>query len=205
MNKVMYTEEQIDGLQEIINIAIGKAGAVLAEVLDHFVELSVPKVTIIDSNELSTAFLNLTQGVERLTATRQSFVYSYPGEAVMVFGADSFAAISDLLGYQGVEDQVKQEREFLLEITNMLVTSCLSGMAELLSYEMTFSPPSMIAERVKPSADLGMYARGWSQSLFIQVHFGVEGRDFKSYILAFWPDEALIPMRDDVDRFMEEI
>ncbi len=48
----IITSEEIDILQEIMNIAFGTAAAELAEVINIFVELSVPFIRLIPADEL---------------------------------------------------------------------------------------------------------------------------------------------------------
>jgi len=49
----VFTELQRDALQEIANLAMGRAGARLALLLGRFIELSVPRLRVVRATDAS--------------------------------------------------------------------------------------------------------------------------------------------------------
>ena len=51
-SNINLTEDEKDCLQELMNVAYGSATAAITEILNAFANLSIPKIQIIDSNDL---------------------------------------------------------------------------------------------------------------------------------------------------------
>ena len=62
-----------DAFREVINVAMGRAAALLARVLGVFVQLPVPNVNILEVGELHMALMDAQQG-DRLTAVCQGYI-----------------------------------------------------------------------------------------------------------------------------------
>ena len=73
MSITPLTEDQRDALQEVLNIAMGQAGDSLARILDAFVELSVPRIRIVDVSRVSDTVRDMVGDRQEVTAVRQSF------------------------------------------------------------------------------------------------------------------------------------
>jgi len=73
MTDIQYTDEQTDALQEIINIAMGRAVASLASILDVRVGLSVPRVHLVQIHELIDAIQEITGAANEVTVVSQAF------------------------------------------------------------------------------------------------------------------------------------
>jgi CheY-like chemotaxis protein len=48
-------EDKLDAYREMVNIAMGRAGESLAQLMGEFVDLPIPNVNLLESNELSMA------------------------------------------------------------------------------------------------------------------------------------------------------
>ncbi len=58
MSNVSFSEDQRDALQELTNIAMGQAGASLATLRDTFVDLSIPRIRVVEVIELTPSCLS---------------------------------------------------------------------------------------------------------------------------------------------------
>ena len=54
-SKIIISDEERDILQEVMNIAFGKASAELAEVIDIYVVLSIPDIKLLQTAEVLRA------------------------------------------------------------------------------------------------------------------------------------------------------
>ena len=88
---LIITKDEIDILQEIMNIAFGKASADLAEYIDIFIKLSIPDVRVAKASQLSSYFMEMTKGHERVSIVEQKFWGKFNGYALLLFpsGADT--------------------------------------------------------------------------------------------------------------------
>jgi chemotaxis protein CheC len=199
-----YTEDQYDALQEVVNIAMGQAGDSLARIMGHFVELSVPRIRLVTVKDVINTVMEMVASDAEISAVRQAFSNSLRGEAITVFtqrGADDLA---DLMGYDADLDHAA-EQELLLEVSNLLVGAIINGISETLEADLSFSAPSLMAERMPLDRVLVPEQLSWSHALLMEVNFTVEGRDFRCHLLMFMTEDTIDTLRGILDQFMDAI
>jgi chemotaxis protein CheC len=199
-----YTEDQNDALQEVVNIAMGQAGDSLARILGNFVELSVPRIRLVTVKDVISTVTSMVDTNTEISAVRQAFSNSLRGEAIVVFAQTGADDLADLMGYDTDLDQ-SAEQELLLEVSNLLVGAIITGISETLETDLSFSAPSLMAERQPLERVLVPEQLSWSHALLMEVNFTVEGRDFKCHMLMFMTEEAIDTLRDILDDFMDAI
>ena len=87
----------LDAYQEVANVAMGRAGDLLARLLGVFVILPIPNVNMIEVSELRMA-LNEVADSDTLSAVCQGFIGAgIAGEALLMFNESSFADIAELM------------------------------------------------------------------------------------------------------------
>ncbi|MDT8383994.1 MAG: chemotaxis protein CheC [Gammaproteobacteria bacterium] len=204
MTMQAYTEDQNDALQEVVNIAMGQAGDSLARILGNFVELSVPRIRLVTVKDVISTVTEMVDTNAEISAVRQAFSNSLRGEAIVVFAQSGADDLADLMGYDTDLDQ-SAEQELLLEVSNLLVGAIITGIAETLETDLSFSAPSLMAERKPLDQVLIPEQLSWSHALLMEVNFTVEGRDFKCHILMFMTEEAIDTLRSILDDFMDAI
>ncbi len=197
-----YNEDQRDALQEITNIAMGQAGSSLAQLLDVFVILSVPRVRIVGVEDVPAAVGEMVDDPEEVTAVRQAFYNKLRGETVVIFGRKGCSDLADLMGYDEVEGD-EGEEELLLDVTNILVGAVLNGLGEQIEVEFGFSPPAIMAMNTPIEKVLRSDELGWSHALLIEVNFSLEERGFKCYLIMLMPEESIDMMRHALDHILE--
>lgn len=202
MTMQAYTEDQNDALQEVVNIAMGQAGDSLARILGHFVELSVPRIRLVTTQDVITTVTGMVDTNAEISAVRQAFSNSLRGEAIVVFAQAGADDLADLMGYDTDLDQ-SAEQELLLEVSNLLVGAIITGISETLETELSFSAPSLMAEREPLDRVLVPEQLSWSHALLMEVNFTVEGRDFRCHMLMFMTEETIDSLRGILDEFMD--
>jgi chemotaxis protein CheC len=198
------TAEQTDALQEVMNIAMGQAGDSLARVLDAFIALSVPRIRTLDVKNLPSAAVEMVGDNTEVTAVRQAFYDDLTGEAIVVFGKEGCHDLADLMGYDSKLDQ-NSERELLLDVANIMVGAILRGITELLGTQLSFSPPSVMAEGRPVDSIMNPSDLPWSHALMLEVNYSMEQRAFKSHLFILLAEDAVEALRAAVDRFMDSI
>jgi chemotaxis protein CheC len=197
----MLTNDQKEALQEISNIGMGQAGASIAQVLDHFVVLSIPRILFLRQNDVADS-LRHAVGEGQVSAVRQAFHSNMRGEALVIFGAQRCNDLADLMGYEQDLDRAS-ELELLLDITNILVGACLGGIAEQLQEKMSFSPPSLMADRVPIENLLSVGDLAWNNALLVEVNFSLEQRNFACHLLMLMTENEIQTLAQALDRFLE--
>ena len=204
MTMQAYTEDQNDALQEVVNIAMGQAGDSLARILGNFVELSVPRIRLVTTQDVISTVTGMVDTNAEISAVRQAFSNTLRGEAIVVFAQAGADDLADLMGYDTDLDQ-SAEQELLLEVTNLLVGAIITGISETLETDLSFSAPSLMAERKPLDQVLVPEQLSWSHALLMEVNFTVEGRDFKCHMLMFMTEEAIDTLRGILDTFMDDL
>lgn len=202
MSLNLLTEDQNEALQEIANIGMGRAGRSIAGVFDEFVELSVPRVREAELESLPDAVADLIPD-ETLTAVRQAFFGRVRGEAIVVFGMKGCRDLAGLMGYGSALDACEED-ELLLDVSNVIVSSCLGGIAEQLNADVSFSAPSVLASHVPPA---GLFAHAQAApaetgALIVEVNFRLEKHSFACSLLMMLPADGVSAMRRALDEFL---
>ena len=197
----MLTQNQKDALQEIANIGMGQAGAVIAQVLGEFVTLSIPRILILQPNLIAPALQRIVDS-EQVSAVRQAFHGSFRGEAIVLFGAQRCTDLADLMGYEENVDHTT-EMEIWLDISNILVGACLGGIAKQITVDIGFSAPSLMADRVPIIEMMMVNDAAWQHALLVEVNFQLEKRSFACHLVILMPEHDLKTFAVELDRFLE--
>ena len=130
-----YTELQLDALGELANVGSGTAGTALSSMIGLPVDISVPAVRAMDAAD---AVGVAGDGGREVRATRVPIQGDLAGSALLVFPPDDAAALCRMLGTEpGGEDGASA----LAEIANILCSSYLNALAQLLPMELEPCPP----------------------------------------------------------------
>jgi chemotaxis protein CheC len=196
--------DQKDALQEISNIAMGSAASGLATVLESFVRLSIPRISIIETSRLTARLAETFPGLPEVSAVRQAFYGHMEGEVIVLFGEEGCNELADLLGHSP-ETAESMKEELLLDVSNILIGACMNGMAHQLGYALSFSPPAIMCRGVAVDRVFSGHAPACEQALLIQIDFALEARSFACHLLTFLTPESFEPLRRSIARFLAAI
>lgn len=204
MNDDMLSSDQRDALQEIANIGMGAAASRLALLLDCFVTLSIPRISLVDCDELEREIRELTGECAEVSAFRQSFRADIAGEVMVVFDHPGDHSLREAI--YGADDASHHggvtSRELLFEIANLLTGACISGLLEQLQRVPTFSVPRVIdasdfvVDVVKPGdAQL-------TRALLLDINVAVQDSGFTAHLVVLLDEHAVEQLRDAIDQFL---
>jgi chemotaxis protein CheC len=143
----MMKEELQEALSELINISFGTSTATIADIFDNFATLHVPDISFIPLENLDEFILKDFNYQQTYTTTQQ-FKGAFQGEIVFAIDPDSAINMQSVIF---AEDEVDDDaiysddelKQSILEIANILGSSCIGKLAELLSTDVTFAPPAI--------------------------------------------------------------
>lgn len=199
-----YNEDQKDTLKEIVNIAMGQAGDSLARILDVFVTLSIPTIELIEVSNIVPTVTEMINTDKNVSAVRQSFYNQFQGEAIVLFNQAGCNDLAILMGYETDAEDINKQ-ELLLDIANILAGACLNGIGEQLGTELSYSPPTIMAENATLENVLNPDALSWSHALLMEVNFSLENSEFKSHLLILMAEETINSLRITLDKYLEAI
>ncbi len=137
------SELQMDAMQELSNMAINRAAGKLAELTGRSIRLRVPRVGLLETEELRT-FLRQRMG-GTIPCINQSFTGSFSGTSMLIYPRDSAAQLASLVLNQrkNVAELSTLERSALIEIGNILINTFMGFIGEALELSLNLSIPQM--------------------------------------------------------------
>jgi chemotaxis protein CheC len=201
---MLLDEDQRDALTEVSNIGMGRAGEALSSLLDTFVVLSAPRVSIVDASEqkLGLSAPGQTDRTAYVTAVRQAFFADLHGESITVFGLSGDNDITIVLGEGAGE--VRNEEEKILDATCIIVGALMSGLTEQLGLSVALTAPSILVNEGR-LADLNSHLGGWDYALMIEVRLDIEKGPFSCQVFTLMPDQSIQKLRDQLDHLLEGV
>lgn len=139
MEKQLFSPMQIDALGEIFNISLGSSATAVANLLDHKVDITTPKVSVVAVDDFSLGNLEPAMGIEI------KYVEGLEGGNLMLLRRKDIKVIVDIL--MGAE---MPEEEFELndltisavcEVMNQMMGSASTALADFLGYPVNISTP----------------------------------------------------------------
>jgi len=137
------SEGELDFLRELSNIGVGHAATALSQLIGRQVGMRVPKVTIVDLSSVP----ELMGGSERIVSgVYLQVLGDARGGILLIFPDESSKALLKLL-LKGEEDPLSEMgMSTLKEVGNILASSFLSGLADLLGKRLVPTPPELYVE-----------------------------------------------------------
>jgi chemotaxis protein CheY-P-specific phosphatase CheC len=180
----------MDSYRELVNVAMGRAGDLLARVLGRFVELSIPNVNLFEGGELRMTLSHIT-GRDTVHAVSQGFVArDLAGEAMVIFNDASFDDLGRLLGRRGpIDDAVKTE--LLMDVANLLIGACLKGISEQLERPFSECRPAILGQNARLDEMLAGRHSVWRPTLAVEVGYRVEEHDIQCELLLLFTQDSL--------------
>ena len=198
----LINEEQRDCYQEITNVAMGQAADRLARLLNVYVILPIPKVNMISASELHMALAD-TASNENVSAVCQGFIGSgIAGEALLVFNDASFSDLAQLMNYKGPLDR-HGELELLMDMANLLIGACLSGISEQLDMSFSQGHPVVLGQHRKISELIATNTKKWKKTLAIEISYSIENYPIKCDLLLLFTEESVTTLNNKISYLLD--
>ena len=187
--------DALDRYQEIANVAMGRAGDLLARLLSAFVKLPVPRVSMIEGTDLRMA-LQAIETNATVSAVCQGFIGAgIAGEALLTFTESSFTDIAALMRHEGDLDEGAQ-LELLMDISSILIGACLKGVADQLDINFSQGHPIVLGRHVQIGELLQGNASRWNRTLAIEMGYSIEHRDIDCDLMLLFSEDSLDALHD---------
>jgi chemotaxis protein CheC len=207
--KYLITSAETDLLQEIMNIAFGRAAADLAEFIDIFVILSVPQIRLLQAYDLPEYISReiMDYDKDRVSVVEQSFRGKFKGSALLVFPSGTGRRMISLFDGRDAffesDPSHELERETFLEIGNILIGACIGKFAELLGDVATYSPPRVLVE----NSLHGVYDHiidHDSMAIVLRTVFEFNEKNISGYMFVLTKQESFAWLKDALHKFLEQ-
>lgn len=185
------TEDKLDAYRELVNVAMGRAGENLAKLMGEFIDLPIPNVNLIETNELHMAIAEINHN-ESVSAVSKGFMNAgIKGEALVIFNDTNAANIVELLRYDSSQASQELELEALMDVSNILIGACLNALADQLNVHFSHSHPILLGRHQGLDALLNGSVSRWNKIMAVEIGYAIKSRDIRFDLLLLFPDEAM--------------
>ncbi|MEO9653953.1 response regulator [Marinomonas sp.] len=191
-----------DSLQEVSNIAMGRAASVLANMLNVFIKLPVPNVNILEVGELQMALDYGVKG-DSCSAISQGFVGSgIAFETLLIFSDSSFPDMAKLLG---VTEEITREieTELLMDVTSVLVGPFMAAIGKQLNIDFSHSHPVLLGQHVKIPDIINVKKATWKRTLAVEIVYEVENYQISCDLMLLFTEDS-VPTLENLLSFLVE-
>ncbi|MCU9956161.1 MULTISPECIES: chemotaxis protein CheC [Burkholderia] len=208
MPESVFTAEQRDALQEIANLAMGRAASRLALLLGRFIELSVPRVRVVKAADAGDALREMTGIHDNVTAVRQGFRSDIKGEAIVLCrsaGVARLMTIVDRTFGDGVYGGMATPDELMFDVANVLMGACVASILDELGRKPVFFPPGLLGSNVSFDDVFQPPELAWSVALLLEVNFGLEDHAFRAHFVMLMAEDSIRLMGDALDALLSAL
>jgi len=194
-SEISLSSDMRDCYQEIANVAMGRAGDLLARLLNVFVELPIPNVNFIEVSELRMALKDI-ENHESTSGVCQGFISAgISGEALLILNDSSFKDVASLMNYQYDAD-MGTELELLMDLANVLIGACLKGVSEQLDIQFSQGHPEVLGQHRKISDLIANNANKWKKTLAIEISYSIENYPIKCDLLLLFTEKSMTTLNN---------
>ncbi|MBF7073866.1 response regulator [Glaciecola sp. MH2013] len=191
-------DEKLDAFRELANVAMGQAGENLARVLNEFIELPIPNVSLLHSNELHMALDEVNKN-SQMSAVSKGFISTgISGEALILFNDANVASMAKLLGSNPDDMNDAAEIETLMDVSNILIGACLNALSEQLNVKFTHNSPIILGMHCDLYELMNNHVNRWDKVLAIEIAYAISKHDLNFELLMLIPDQ-------DVDKVFKRL
>lgn len=129
-------------LNETVNIALGKGAAIMANHLNHFIELPIPHVGYLTYAEVTMAMADVLNQPHATAVTQRFVGGGIHGEALVCLRGEDVLNIGIKLGYHS---PLTDENEVFQNLANLFVSSFLLSFGELIDRPFSLRQPALLS------------------------------------------------------------
>ncbi len=205
----VLTEMELDALQETMNISFGSAAADLAEIMDIFIQLTVPKISAVQVSDLPGILEKNINDFHSCSIVEQQFHGDFGGMAFLVFPHGDEMELISYFQHPGTQsfqsdDLIDLEKEVLLEVGNILIGACIGRIFELLDSRISYSPPLVLKGLDFDSSLLNTETQSQDLTIMMKTFFSFEDRNTKGYLFLVNSNESIPHLKKALKRFLGE-
>ncbi|MCI8360313.1 MAG: flagellar motor switch phosphatase FliY [Clostridiales bacterium] len=139
MENEIFSPMAIDALGEMMNISLGSSATAVSNMLDHRVDITTPKVSVVNVNEFTLGNLEPAMGIEI------KYVSGLEGSNIMLLKKSDIKVIVDILmGSETPEEEFELNDltiSAVCEVMNQMMGAASTALSDFLGYAVNISTP----------------------------------------------------------------
>jgi chemotaxis protein CheC len=171
--------EQMDALQELLNIGVGRAAGSLNQMLEKPIRLHIPFLQLGKMEDLSQEVQKMKDTT--LSSVQLPFKGTFSGASCLLFPTESAKAlVIALTGEAEYPDTLDSLREATLtEIGNIVLNGVMGSLAKILNHQIIYSVPfyqeTTIQRLLQPTLSGSSEIILWAQTQFTIQDYDLTG------------------------------
>ncbi|MBT1452423.1 response regulator [Glaciecola sp. XM2] len=192
-----------DCYQEVANVAMGQAGAHLAQTMNVFVKLPIPNVNLIEVSELHMMLSDIDTH-ETTSGVCQGFLGDgISGEALCVLSDSSFTDMAEIMQIKGtIDDQM--QLELLMDVASILIGTCLRGIAGQLDMQFRQGHPVVLGQHQSVQELISANKSMWRKTLAIELSYGLENFNVQCDLVLLFTEDSMEMMNAKLAHLLED-
>ena len=205
MAQIDLTDNERDGIGELMNVGVGKAAAALGRLVKAEVELSVPRIFLVPLDEIEKH--TPVTGIQPIAGSYSSFDGPLVGALGFVVPAASRRQFLVLvLGDEFDSDEAEVlEQDLLLEIGNIICNACIAGISNAFKIDLTTAPPTFFAASPREALAEMTGSRSNGQMLLVELDFALRSGELRVYLWMAMDEAATDRFRVHLGRYLAEL
>ena len=139
MEETIFSPMEIDAIGEIMNISLGSSATAASNMLDHRVDITTPRVSVVNAEDFTLGKIEPAVGVEI------KYVCGLEGSNIMLLKRSDVRAITDILLMTETPDEEFELNELSIsavcEVMNQMMGSSATALSDLLGRMVNISTP----------------------------------------------------------------
>ncbi|HWQ10273.1 MAG TPA: chemotaxis protein CheC [Holophaga sp.] len=137
------TPLQLDILQELINIGVGRAAGMLNQMVNTHIQLQVPVLKVLTPAQLAEMYAARPNSV--FSAVQLTFTGEFAGISALIFPPESASKlVTVVLGNEAMPTDPLMRSGTLQEVGNIVLNGVMGSIANILKEPLRYSPPGYI-------------------------------------------------------------
>lgn len=139
MNKELFSPMAIDAIGEMMNISLGSSATAVSNMLDHRVEITTPRVSVVNKAEFTLGEIDPALGV------KIEYVEGLQGSNIMLLKKSDVKVIVEILMGTEIPDEEFELGDLTIsavcELMNQMMGAASTAMSDFLGYLVNISTP----------------------------------------------------------------
>ncbi len=192
--------EQLDVMQELVNIGVGRAAGVLNQMTRAHVHLDAPEARVLTPEQVPEH--TLLGADDRIASVRLSFEGSFSGTAALVFPPNSAMNLVSIIagGEPLALDMDSLRIGALQEVGNIVLNGVMGSISNAIDDHLDYMPPDYFEDTLQNL----FYEYNDSKSLiiYIRISFAVEGHLIQGDIIILFKVGTFDRLLDGLNRVL---
>ncbi|NMC48661.1 MAG: chemotaxis protein CheC [Desulfovibrio sp.] len=202
---MILTSLQLDVLQELINIGVGRAAGMLNRMVSTHIQLQVPELVVLSVRDLISRYGTRKQ--EIFSAVQLTFSGNFSGVSALLFPPDSASRLVNIILGNAVaasETVQAMRAETLQEVGNIVLNGVMGSIGNILKENIVFSSPDYVEERFERLVFFGGNTGDEGMVLMARTQFTIKDHLIEGEVLILFSLASFGTLLQAIDGLAED-